>query len=324
MLAIEKFMKKKFAIIIGVLILAIIALVFTMILKIDSKSDNTSEKKIKVVTTLFPLYDIAKHIGGEDVEVSLLLDPGIEAHAFEPTPNDMVEINKADVFIYTGKFMETWAEDILKAVDNPDLLVIDASHNINVIEEDGHEESEEGNEHGGIDPHIWLDFDNLKMMVNNINDGLKTKAIGHQEDFELRAADYIDNISALDNRYRTGLANCQQDTVIYSGHYAFAYLTKRYHLNYQSAFGLSPNSEPSAKTIAALIKEVKENDLKYIFHEELINPRIADTLHRETGAETLMLSAAHNLSREDLSAGKNLFMVFEENLNNLKTGLKCQ
>lgn len=317
-------MKKSLILITAALVLITIGIIFIKFNGAKTSLNSVDEKKIKIVTTLFPLYDIAKQIGGGEVEVSLLLDPGIEAHAFEPTPSDMVEISQADVFIYTGKFMETWVEDILKSIDNPDLLVIDASRSINLMKEEIEHEEEDDQAHDGIDSHIWLDFDNLKTMVNNINDGLKTKAVGYQEDFELRAANYIDGISALDKRYREGLANCQQKSIIYSGHYAFAYLAKRYNLNYQSAYGLSPNSEPSAQTIAVLIKKAKEDGTKYIFHEELINPRIADTLRRETGTETLMLSAAHNLSREDLTADKTLFMVFDENLNNLRIGLNCR
>lgn len=323
-------MKKPFILTAIILTILALAIVFFISDKEDSKKENNEEKKIKVVTTLFPLYDITKNIGGESVDVSLLLDPGIEAHSFEPAPSDMVKISQADIFIYTGNFMEIWAEDILKSVNNPELLVIDASKSIDLIEntdehgeEDGHEE-ELGHEHEGVDPHIWLDFDNLKIMVNNINDGLKNKALEGQEDFELRAASYIDRISLFDKKYREELDGCQQKSIIYSGHYAFAYLAQRYGLSYSSAYGLSPNSEPSAEALISLTKQLKETGAKYIFQEELLSPRVAEVLERETGAKILNLSAAHNLSRQDLDAGKTLFSVFEDNLNNLKLGLNCR
>lgn len=317
-------MKKPFILIIA-LIALLVVIIFFKSNQPASESQDVNDKKIKVVATLFPLYDIAKNIGGDDVSVSLLLDPGIEAHSFEPTPSDMMEISQADIFIYTGSFMEIWAEDILKSINNPDLLIIDASQSINLIENnDNHEEEGVEHEHEGIDPHIWLDFNNLKTMVNTINDGLKTKAIDNQEDFELRAANYIDGISLLDKKYREELNNCQQKSIIYSGHYAFAYLAKRYNLGYSSAYGLSPNSEPNASTLVSLAEQLKKTNAKYVFQEELISPRVAEVLEKETGAQILTLSAAHNLSRQDLDAGKTLFSVFEDNLKNLKLGLNCR
>lgn len=339
---IYEFMNKKY-ILLGLAFVMIVALAIIIAAPTQQDFNKKIEKKLTVVTTLFPLYDITRSIGGEEADVSLLLDPGMEAHSFEPTPSDMIKISQADVFIYTGKFMETWAEDVLKSVNNKNLLVIDASRNINLIEDDSEHHDEDGDEHHdedgdehhnedgdghyhheGGDPHIWLDFDNLKTMVNNINDGLKEKSPKNWETFEFRAADYIDRISLIDSQYREGLTNCQQKFIIYSGHFAFNYLAKRYNLNYLSAYGLSPNSEPSAAVLIALAKQLKENNAAYIFHEELISPRIAETLERETGAKPLSLNAAHNLSRRDLDDGKTLFMVFEENLNNLKLGLNCR
>ncbi len=117
------------------------------------------------MTTLFPLYDFAKNIGKTKVEVSLLLPPGIEAHSFEPKPSDLVKVNEADVFIYTGKFMEPWAQDIIKSVTNKNLIIVDASKGTKMIHgvfQGAHEPA------GSLDPHIWLDFDNAKIMVGTI------------------------------------------------------------------------------------------------------------------------------------------------------------
>jgi zinc transport system substrate-binding protein len=318
------------------IVLLLVTLVVIIVNRNDKNLKDDSSEKLKVVTTLFPLYDIAKNIGGESAEVSLLLDPGIEAHSFEPTPSDMVKISQADIFIYTGEFMETWAEDVLRAIKNPKLLVIDTSHSVNFIEDEDHHDDHDEDEHHhddhdedehhheGVDPHIWLDFDNLKAMVNNINDGLKEKMPIKQEEFEFRAANYIDRLTILDGLYRQGLANCEQKSIIYSGHYAFAYLAHRYNLGYSSAYGLSPNAEPSAATLVSLAKQLKSSNASYIFHEELLSPRIAETLERETGVKLLSLNTAHNLSRQDLDDGKTLFTVFEDNLNNLKLGLNCR
>ena len=297
----------------------LIFLLFTLsILFFSKEKEGENEKKIKVITTIFPLYDIAKNVGGDEVEVSMLLDPGLEAHSFEPTPNDMIEINKADVFIYTGPFMEIWAERVISAADNPNILVINASKSIELLKE----EDEFGHKHEEGDPHIWLDFDNLKIMLENIKDGFIEKGL-NEENVQKRANEYEKAINDIDGAYFQYLSNCKTRTLVYGGHYAFAYLAKRYNLSYQSAYGLSPNSEPSALKLTELTEQIKDNNLKYIFHEELLNPRLSETLCQETGVKILNLSAAHNLSREDLDANKSLFQVLLENLKSLQTGLEC-
>jgi zinc transport system substrate-binding protein len=122
-------------------------------------------KKLRVVTTLFPLYDMAKSIGADKVEVLLLVPPGVEAHSFEPKPSDIFKINEADVFVYTGKFMEPWAEDVIKGTVSKNLIVVDASNGTKMIPGIFHDADEP---EGSFDPHIWLDFDNAKVMVKNI------------------------------------------------------------------------------------------------------------------------------------------------------------
>ena len=141
------------------------ALVFLVALRNSKPAEKAPSHKIKVVTTLFPLYDFAKNIGREKVEVSLLLPPGVEAHSFEPKPSDLVKVNEADVFIYTGKFMEPWAEDIIKSVTNKNLIIVDSSQGTKMIPGVFHDADEPA---GSLDPHIWLDFDNAKIIVGNI------------------------------------------------------------------------------------------------------------------------------------------------------------
>ena len=335
-------MSKKQAFTLFIIILILLATWWLFNFRSQNKLNNQNESndKLAIVTTLFPLYDIAKNIGGEAVNVSLLLDPGLEAHSFEPTPSDMIKINQADIFIYTGKFMETWAEDIINSLNNPDLLVIDASTGASFItashahdheegeahteDEADHEEDDHDNDlNSGVDPHIWLDFDNLQIITNNIAKGIIEKMPEQKDLFSERTNNYLHAIQELDADYKTSLANCEKDSLIYSGHYAFAYLTNRYNLNYESAYGLSPNSEPSAQTLVGLVKQIQQAQVKYIFHEELMSPRVVDILKQETGADVLTLNTAHNLSREQLDNNRSLFSVLTENLEHLKTGLEC-
>lgn len=308
---------KKIMFAIGAVILIVVGLYFAI--NFSRPIQNNSSKLI-VVTTIFPLYDFVKNIGQDQVEVSLLLPPGVEAHSFEPKPSDIAKINTADVFIYTGKFMEPWAQDIIKGTTNKNLKVVDASVGISLIPGVFHDADEPA---GSQDPHIWLDFENDKQIVQTIADALAAKDPVHAAYYEQQAVQYQAQLSSLDFQYQTALNSCTAREIIYGGHYAFGYLAKRYNLKYFAAQGISPDAEPTAQDLVKLVKQIKDNNIKYVFYEELTTPKIAETIAQETSAQMLLLSAAHNVSREDLTSGKTFLQIMEGNLNNLKIGLQC-
>jgi zinc transport system substrate-binding protein len=265
--------------------------------------------KLKIVTTLFPLYDMARQIGAERAEVSLLLPPGVEPHSFEPKFGDIARINQADIFIYTGRLMEPWVEALLKGTVNKNLIVIEAGRGIKLY---------------ANDPHIWLDFDKAKIMVRNIAWAFKTKDGGNKRTYEQNAAVYERKLSALDASFRRELAKCRVRQIVYGGHYAFGYLARRYGLQYLAAQGLSPDAEPTVDDLARLIKQIRREKIKYIFYEELASPRIAETIAGETGARLLLLNAGHNVTRDQLKNGTTFFDILQGDLDNLKIGLECR
>ena len=277
-------------------------------------------RRLKVVTTIFPLYDMARSIGGDYADVTLLLPPGVEAHSFEPKPGDMARINEADVFIYTGKFMEPWAEDIVNSVPNKKLLVVDAGRGVKLMGRGG---SGKGEPATAPDPHIWLDFDSAKTMAGNISAAFSAKDPLNNDVYRRAAATYIGGLSALDSAYKSGLSACRTKEIIYGGHYAFGYMARRYGLKYMAAQGISPDSEPTAKDLASLVEQVKKDKIEFIFYEELISPKIAETISAETGAKMLPLSAAHNVARDQFARGISFFDILQGDLINLKTGLEC-
>lgn len=289
-------------------------------------------KKLQVVTTLFPLYDFTRIIGGDRVEVRLLLPPGVEPHNFEPRPEDVVRLTKADFFIYTNKYMEPWAAGILKGVENKGLVVVDASAGVTLIpameeeERGGHGEEEEGHHHeDGMDPHIWLSIPNAMRMVENIRDALARKDPAGSDYYRKNAEAYRKRLAGLDKRFREELSRCKGRLFLHGGHYAFGYLAKEYGLRYRSAYaGFSADAEPTPRKLVELIELMKRNSLHHIFYEEILSPRVADTIARETGATLLRLHGVHNVSREDLAAGAGYVSLMEENLKNLRTGLQCR
>jgi zinc transport system substrate-binding protein len=278
-------------------------------------------KKLKVITTLFPIYDMAKHIGADKADVSLLLPPGVEAHSFEPKPSDIVKINEADIFVYTGKFMEPWAEDVIKGAGNKNLIVVDASRGTTMIPGVFHDADEP---EGSLDPHIWLDFDNAKIMVKNIAQSFQLKDSAHKDFYEQKANDYSGKLTELDGLYKKTLATCKDKKIVYGGHYAFGYLAKRYGLKYLAAQGVSPDAEPTANDLIKLVEQIRKDKIKYVFYEELTSPKIAETIAGETKTKMLLLNAAHNLSRDQIDQGTSFFDILHKDLDNLKVGLSCQ
>jgi zinc transport system substrate-binding protein len=310
----------------------VICMAVLIIASCHKEQDRISEqKKLSIVATLFPLYDFAREIVGDKANVTLLLPPGVEAHSFEPKPGDMITINNAGIFLYTGAYMEPWVEKILQATDNKKLIVIDTSKGVTLHKSAaGHEEEDRGqniqghNEQGVYDPHIWLDFANAQKMVDSILEGLTRQDPVNKDFYAQNAAVYKTKLQALDEKFKNTLTRCKKDTFVHSGHFAFNYLASRYNLHHISAYGGSPNAEPTPGKIIELKKYILEHAIKYIYYEELITPRIADILNKETGAQLLKLNGAHNIGKDDLKQGKTFIGLMEDNLTNLKVGLECQ
>ncbi len=308
---------------------SLLLLAFIMAACQKGEAPPAEKKKFTVITTLFPLYDFSRNIAGPRADVSLLLPPGVEPHNFEPKPADMVRIESADVFVYTGPFMEPWVDKLLKGLDRSRIVVVDASAGIALLEIGGtdgeHEHPAKGGRGGKIDPHLWLDFTNAEKMVDNINGGFLQKDPGDRDFFTKNAEAYKAKLRELDGRYRQALSRCGKNVIVQAGHLTFGYLAARYGLKYISAYpGLSPDTEPTPRRLIALASIVKRHGLKVIYYEELMTPRVAEAIAQETGARMLMLNGAHNVSREDLEQGATFLSLMDQNLENLKAGLECR
>ncbi len=320
--------------------------------------------KIKIMATLFPYYDIAKEIGKEKAEVSFLLPPGIDPHSFEPTPSDFLKINTFDIFIYTGDFMEPWADKILDSVSN-NIYVIEAGKGIDLIEGDHHhnghhydEHHTEDHHHNGHhtedhhhnghhtedrhhnghhhdehhhnghyhekDPHIWLDFDNVKKIANDTAMAMITLSPEYESFFTENLNSYIEKIEKLDKKFKESLEKCKTREIIYSGHYAFGYLANRYGLKHHALIGMSPDAEPTISSLISVIEKIKRDNINYVFYEEMVSPKVAQIIKEETGAKMLSLNPAENLPIEDFEKGVSFLEIMEKNLENLKIGLECE
>jgi zinc transport system substrate-binding protein len=289
-----------------------------------------AEKKLTVVTTLFPLYDFARAIAGDRADVTLLLPPGLEPHSFEPKPADVMKVNKTDIFVFTNEYMEPWAKSFINGLPEANVKIVDTSKGVTLLKAAPEEEGEEGehgyhhHHHGGMDPHIWMDFANARIMVDNILAGMVARDPVNREYYTARAAHYKAELTKLDDDYRTGLAGCGKRVFLHGGHYAFGYLAKRYGLQYQAASAVNADAEPTPGKMAELVKLMRATGLKYVYSEELLSPRSAETIAKETGATVLLLHGAHNISRDDMANGVTFISLMKKNLANLRTGLECR
>ncbi|HBQ63739.1 MAG TPA: ABC transporter substrate-binding protein [Clostridiales bacterium] len=313
----------------------ILALVMTAVLPACSFISNRQPGPARplVITTLFPQYDFIRQIAGDKVEFRLLIPPGVEPHAYEPTPRDLADIRRADLFVYTGDAMEPWVKQLLEADPDGGMQVVDASRGIELWdgEESGEQETEDhgieepdAHEHDShtLDPHIWLDPVLAQTIVDNITDGLAAADPANSLYYRAQALEYKKKLQELHQRFEYALQNTQTRTLLFGGHFVFGYFARRYGLDYETPyFGFSPNAEPAPQAIAQLIQTMESHGLDTIFYEELVQPRVAQVIAQQTGANMLLLHGAHNLSKAELDAGVTYLDIMEQNLINLKLGL---
>ena len=303
--------------------------IFTMLVSISAcgRLEKRNPDKLFIVTTLFPQYDFARHIAGDKAEVKLLLSPGLEAHSYDPTPADIVDINESDLFIYTGDEMEAWVADIIKSLEN-EVNVLDVSSGIDLVKEDAEEEAynheaHNHKEHEHIyDPHIWTSPINAMIMVEDILDELIRIDSDNEDYYRENADKYLKELEQLDKDIREVVENAQIKTIFFADKFAMYYFVNEYGLDYISAYdSCSAETEPSARLVADIIDEVRECNANTIFYAELSNHKAADTISEETGRKALLLHSCHNVSKKEFKSGVTYLSLMRQNLENLKVGL---
>ncbi|HUN54711.1 MAG TPA: zinc ABC transporter substrate-binding protein [Smithella sp.] len=288
-----------------------------------AKESNREDQKLRVIATIFPIYDFARNIGGDKIKVTMLLPPGTDAHHYELRPEDIVKVSKADVFLFTNFEMEHWAYKIINAADkNTNMLAIETGKGAFLLPSNEEEEKPE-EKVSQFDPHIWLDMDNAQKMVDNITEAFIKKDPRNSDYYLKNAHNYKLKLMNMDQRYRTELNGCKTKTILHAGHWAFAYLARRYNLKYIAAYNVLADAEPSPQKIFALVKQIKSEHVHYIYYESMMNPRLAQTIAKETGAGLLKLNNGHDVSKADIKNGESFISLMEKNLINLKKGMKC-
>lgn len=283
-----------------------------------------SDSKPTVVTTIYPLYEFARQVFGQRAEVVLLTPPGVEPHDWEPGPADLVKVKKAKLFIYNGAGMEPWVESIKNTV-LAGKNVVNVSQAVTLIaaaeEDEDHEEDGHGHSHGHLDPHIWLDPVNAQDIVGRIAQAAKEIDPANATRYEANAQSYIAQLAALHAEYIAVFNQVSRRELI-TTHAAFGYLAKRYGLVQEAIMGLEPDAEPSPEKMTQIIRHIKAHNIKYIFAETLLSPKLAQTIASETGVRVLVLNPLEGLTDQEVAQGKNYLSVMRENLSQLKQALQ--
>ncbi len=257
-------------------------------------ADDSSEAshKISVVATVFPYYDFARAIGGEYLDVTLLLPPGRDSHSFEPTAQDLLALQSADIFLYNGGEMETWVEEVLEAVPRSHGITFQGIETVDLLEEahtksmkttghshdhdedEDHDEEEEHDHdeedehhHDEYDEHIWTSLENAQLLVSAIEEIFCEADPEHEKQFRDNAAAYREQIADVQSEIEEIVDNARVKKILFADRFPFLYFTQEFGLDYDAAFaGCAGDTEPSARVIASLIEEIQSENIKAIYH----------------------------------------------------------
>lgn len=327
--------------------IAIIAIALLIPLAASGWADTTGVRQadtgvITVAASFYHLAHFAQQVGNGGVRVANITPNGVEPHEFEPTPKDVRGIYKSRVFVFNGAGIDAWAEKLSRDLAKSGVITLNASSIIplrTTEQKNDYTESHTANHTANhtesrnmaqdstsnktFDPHFWLDPVLAQKEVEAIRDVLVEANPQNAALFDKNAAFYVEKLKALDEKYREGLKNCRLRDIVVT-HAAFSYLAARYGFKTIPLTGISPVEDPSARKLGEISRIVKSKNIKYIFFENLVSPRLAKTIATETGAFTLSLNPIEGLTPDDVKKGSDYISLMEDNLKNLRVALSCQ
>ena len=306
-----------------------ILLVLALILTGCTAARRADSGRLQVVCTLFPYYDFVRQIGGDDVDVTLLVSAGREVHSFEPTPLDAIRLSEADVFIYNGGESEAWVEDLLDAagehigtvlamMEHADVLAEEIQEGMQVREEgEGDEDEIE------YDEHIWTSPVIAMELCRVIAQALMEADPAHADDYQRRLDDYLSQLSQLDSDFRRVADGACRTTLVFGDRFPLLYFCRTYGLDYRAAFhGCSGDTEPSLATLKYLIDRVESENIPVVYTIELSSQKIARAIADTTGARVLTFQSCQTVSRADFDSGETYLSLMRRNVDALKEGLQ--
>lgn len=300
--------------------------------------------RLRVVATLFPYYDIARAIAGDCAEVSLLISAGRESHSYEPTPLDIIDISRADLFLYNGGTDETWAAEVLAVTEHgmaiPMLEQVERREETMVegMQADrGHVHSEDGScedpahAHEAEDPHaheieydehIWTSPVNAMTIARVTAEALCSLDAENAAVYEANLAAYLSELEKLDAALRETVANGDRNLIVLADRFPLLYFCEEYGLDYRAAFlGCSTETEPSAATMAYLIDRVRTEHIPCVYYLENSSGIVAEVIAEATDAEPCLIYSCQTISVADHRSGETYLSLMWRNVEALQKGL---
>ena len=304
-------MNKKLTILLGILVLIFV----TVLLFNFGSVKKTNSRKLQVTASFYPMYFFAAQIGGDKADVTSITPASAEPHDYEPTTQDLVRIQNSNMLVLNGGALEAWGNKI-KSQLPANVLVVTAGEGLanKKLDENGQTIT---------DPHIWLDPILAKKEVTVIEKGFEKIDPKDNSYFQANAKKLDGELNALNIEYSHAFINCQQTDFITS-HAAFGYLGAQYGINQIAISGVSPDEEPSTQKLVEITNLVKAKNIKVIFFESLISPKLSETIANETGAKAMVLDPIEGLTKDEIQSGQNYLTIMRQNLNNLQIALQCQ
>ncbi|MBC2305604.1 metal ABC transporter solute-binding protein, Zn/Mn family [Listeria booriae] len=292
----------------------------------NSDAQKKDNDKLTVYTTVYPLQYLASQIGGTYVDAHSVYPAGSDAHSFDPTQKDMMNIADSDLFFYIGLGMEGFVDKAKQSLKNENVKFVVTTDNLHLPtmsheeEDHEHEEDEDGHDHGDINPHVWLDPNYMITMAATVRDNLSKELPAQKETFNKNYEKVVSQLKTLNTDYQT-MADTAKHKDFVTAHAAYGYWEKEYGLKQIPIAGISTSDEPSQKKLTTIVNTIKSEKIPYILLEQNTNSKIADVIQKETDTKTLKLHNLETLTQKDIDAKRDYMSIMKDNLAALKTAL---
>lgn len=313
-----------------IVILVVILLLGGIAIFKGGKKEENSNDNLQIVVSNFASYDFLRAIIGDNsnVELTFLLGPGKDTHSYEPTAQDLIKLQNADLFVYIGGEAEAWSDKIIETLEFQKTKIICIADYVDKLDEeeiDGAEpEDEEEEEVGAFDEHIWTSPKNAIKMVEALEKEMAELDNQNSEKYNENAQNYIAQIEEVDNKIQETVDNKVRNRLIFADKMPMQYFVNYYGLEVSAAFsGCSTETEPSASTIAYLENKVKEENIPVVLYIELNDGRVAKTIAGEAGeyCQAMQIQTLHNISKDDFDNGETWVSLMTRNIDVLKKAL---
>ncbi|WP_229855165.1 metal ABC transporter substrate-binding protein [Candidatus Sulfurimonas marisnigri] len=306
-------MNFKNTIFIAVIILFLFQLV---VMKQDAQIKEAADRPTIALST-FSLYDIAKNILGDTAEPFMILPLGVDAHSYEPSPKEVIKLYKSDLVVYSGAGLEPW-------IDGFDFKnrAIDMSLHVN-LKNLTHEYDEDNQNHTKVDPHYWLDIQNMIKATELITKEFTVLFPANKELYNKNRDNYVEMLITLHKDYKEKLSTCKLSTIIVN-HNAFSYLSSSYGFNVKAISGLSPDAQPSAKSMLNLIEHVKEHNVSTIFFESFASDKAIKSIANEAKVSVDALQPLGNITANEAEQNLSYEDIMRSNLEKISKALVCK